>query len=64
MGIRLVNPTAYFVAQFKLTNRVIEYERVIYSVFDLMGDVGGFGEFLYVTMYLIIAGYASRMFIA
>ena len=64
MGIKLVNPTAYFVCQFKLTNRVIEYERVIYSFFDLMGDVGGFGEFTYVMLFLLMYGYANRMFIA
>ena len=64
MGIKLVNPTAYFVCQFKLSNRVIEYERVIYSFFDLMGDVGGFGEFVYVMLFLLMYGYANRMFIA
>ena len=38
-----INPTAYVQVQFKLTNRVIEYERVIYSFFEMAGDIGGFG---------------------
>ena len=59
-----MNPTAYFACQFRLTNRVIEYERVAYSFFDMAGDVGGFGEFLHVTFLLLIGGYANRMFIA
>ena len=58
-----INPTAYFQAQFKLTNRVIEYERVIYSFFEMAGDIGGFGEFLNITFFLILSGYANRMFL-
>ena len=29
-----------------------------------MGDVGGFGEFVYVMLFLLMYGYANRMFIA
>ena len=63
-GLRSLNPTAYFQAQFRLTNRVIEYERVIYSFFDMAGDVGGFGEFLHITFFILVGGFANRMFIA
>ena len=59
-----INPTAYFQAQFKLTNRVIEYERVIYSFFEMAGDIGGFGEFLNISFILMLSGYANRMFLA
>lgn len=50
--------------QFRLTNRVIEYERVIYSFFDLAGDIGGFGEFLHIVFLILVSSYANRMFFA
>ena len=59
-----INPTSYFQVQFRLSNRVIEYERVIYNFFDMAGDVGGFGEFLHITFYIIVGSYANRMFYA
>ena len=59
-----VNQKAYVQVQFKLTNRVIEYERVIYSFFEMAGDIGGFGQFLKVTFVLMFSGYANRMFLA
>ena len=59
-----INPTSYFQVQFKLSNRVIEYERVIYSFFEMAGDVGGFGEFLHITFIILVGGYANRMFFA
>lgn len=37
---------------------------MIYSFFDMAGDVGGFGEFIYVSVFLLIGGYANRMFYA
>ena len=43
---------------------MIEYERVIYSITDMAGDVGGFGQFLYITFLISVGGYANRMFIA
>ena len=43
---------------------MIEYERVIYNFFDMAGDVGGFGEFLHITFYIIVGSYANRMFYA
>ena len=61
-GLRTTNPTAYFACDFRLSNRVIEYERVIYTFFDFAGDVGGFGEFLYITLLILISSYSSRMF--
>ena len=30
----------------------------------MAGDVGGFGEFIYVCIFLVIGGYANRMFYA
>ena len=30
----------------------------------MAGDIGGFGEFIYVTLFLLIGGYANRMFYA
>ena len=43
---------------------MIEYERMIYSFFEMAGDIGGFGEFLYVVILIFIGGYANRMFFA
>lgn len=43
---------------------MIEYERVIYTFFDMAGDVGGFGEFLYICVIIMIGGYSSRMYVA
>jgi len=63
-NIRSINPSAYFQCQFRLTNRVIEYERVIYSFFDLAGDVGGFIEFSHVFIFILVGGFANRMFYA
>ena len=62
-GLRTINPTAYFTCDFRLSNRVIEYERVIYTFFDFAGDVGGFGEFLYIVILILISGYANRMYL-
>ena len=30
----------------------------------MAGDVGGFGEFIHVSVFLLIGGYANRMFYA
>lgn len=30
----------------------------------MAGDVGGFGEFLYITCFLVIGGYANQKFFA
>lgn len=37
---------------------------MIYSFFDMAGDVGGFGEFIYVSLLILVGGYANRMFYA
>lgn len=63
-SLRSINPNAIFQCQFRLSNRVIEYERMIYSFFEMAGDIGGFGEFLYVVILIFIGGYANRMFFA
>jgi len=39
--MRSLNPNAYFMARFQLSDKNIVYERVVYSVLDLIGDVGG-----------------------
>lgn len=62
MNIRSINPTALYQAQFRLNNRVSMFERRIYSMFDMMGDVGGFIEAIYVTNFVIVSFYASRLF--
>lgn len=59
-----MNPTAYFECQFRLSNRVVEYERVIYSFFEMAGDIGGFGEAVYIVCLLFVSAYANRMFFA
>mmetsp|Transcript_11685 Transcript_11685/g.14782 ORF Transcript_11685/g.14782 Transcript_11685/m.14782 type:complete len:117 (+) Transcript_11685:207-557(+) len=38
------------------------YERRIYSLFDLMGDVGGFVEALYVLSFVSVSMFAQKMF--
>ena len=30
----------------------------------MAGDVGGFGEFMYITFIILVGGYANRMFFA
>ena len=40
------------------------YERRVYSFLDLLGDVGGFLEALYVISGFFVASIASRMFMA
>jgi len=62
MNIRLLNPTAYFQVQFRLNNRVRMYERRVYSLFDLIGDVGGFSEALYVVSMFVVSIFATKMF--
>ena len=57
-NIRSINPSAYYQAQFRLNNRVRLFERRIYALFDLMGDVGGFLEALYVLTYILVAFFA------
>ena len=37
---------------------------MIYSFFDMLGDVGGFGEAVYILSLILVSGYASRMFFA
>ena len=64
LTLRTLNPTAYFQADFRLNNRVNEYERVVYSFFDMAGDIGGFGEAVYIVCLAIVGGYANRMFFA
>jgi len=39
--LRALNPTAYFQANFRLADSVNLYNRVVYRVLDLIGDVGG-----------------------
>jgi len=63
-SLRTINPTAYFQAQFRLNNRVNEYERVVYSFFDMAGDIGGFMEAVYIFFVFGIGAYANRMFFA
>ena len=63
-SIRTTNPTAYFQIDFRLSNRVNHYERVIYSVFDMLGDIGGFGEAIYFGCLILVSFYANRMYFA
>lgn len=62
LNIGNVNPTAYYQAQFRLNNRVRQYNRRIYSMFQMMGDVGGFIEAIYVLSFIIVSFFASKMF--
>ena len=62
--LRTINPTAYFQAQFRLNNRVNEYERVIYSILDMAGDIGGLAEATRIFFFILVGGYANRMFFA
>ena len=62
VNILNLNPTAYFQSQFRLINRVKEYQRRIYSIFDFFGDLGGFIEAIFVAGQFMVAGLASRMF--
>ena len=62
MSIRGLNPTAYFQAQFRLVNQVKMFERRTYSLLDMIGDVGGFTEALYVFSMLSVSIAASKMF--
>ena len=62
VSLYTLNPTAYLQCAFRLSNRVNEYERVIYSIFDMAGDVGGFAEFIYIACLVVTSSYASRMF--
>ena len=64
MNIQSWNPGTIFLAQFRLVNRVHEYERRVYHFFDLLGDVGGFFEALYVLSHLVVGGIASRLLFA
>ena len=41
-----------------------EYERVIYSFFDMAGDIGGFIEAIYIFFVITIGTYANRMYFA
>ena len=34
---------------------------MVYSIFDLFGDIGGFGEAIYFFCLIIVSGYANRM---
>ena len=43
---------------------MIEYERRVYHFFDLLGDVGGFFEALYVLSQLAVSGIASKLMFA
>ena len=43
---------------------MVQYERVAYSFFDMAGDVGGFGEAVYALCFLLVSGFANRMFFA
>lgn len=36
-----VNPNAYFMARFMLADQVNVYHRVLYTMLELIGDVGG-----------------------
>ena len=43
---------------------MVEYERVIYSFFEMAGDIGGFGEAVYIFCLMAVSAYANRMFFA
>ena len=47
-----------------MVNRIKEFERRVYHFFDLLGDVGGFFEALYILSYLFVTGFASRLLFA
>ena len=65
VNLRTINPSAfYFQCQFRLSTRVIEYERIIYSFTDMAGDVGGFKEFIEVILCFLIGSYANRLYFA
>ena len=65
VNLRTINPSAfYFQYQFRLSTRVIEYERIIYSFTDMAGDVGGFKEFIEVILCFLIGSYANRLYFA
>ena len=64
MNIASLNPHLFYLAQFRLVNRVNEYERRVYHFFDLLGDVGGFFEALYILSHLCVGGIASRLLFA
>ena len=45
-----------------LTDSLIEYERRVYSVFDLLGDVGGIEGSLSIVFGFIVSSYVSSAF--
>ena len=62
LNLRSINPSARYQVQFRLNNRVHEFDRRIYSLFDMIGDVGGFLEAIYVINFVLISLYATKVF--
>lgn len=53
---------AYVSVYFRIDNKYQIYERKIYSVLDLLGDVGGMLEAIRVLGFLIVGFISSKQF--
>ena len=48
--------------KLRLSNKLIEHKRQVTSFLDVVGNVGGFNDAVYITMSLLISFYSSQMY--
>ena len=63
-SIRLKNPDAYFQADFRLFNKVNNYQRAVYNILDAVGDLGGIFSIIYLFGYTIVSVVSEKMYLA
>ena len=63
-SLRSFNTDAYFQADFRLANRLNVYERTVYNVLDMFGDVGGVLEIIMTSSGFLVSLLAGKMFLA
>ena len=58
----LDNQSPQFIVEFSLSDKQTEIERQVYSIFTLIGDIGGFNSAIIILPTFVMAFYSGRMF--
>lgn len=55
---------AFFSLYLRYDNKYEIYERKVYSVLELLGDIGGLLEAIYVMGYILVGFFTHRLFVS
>lgn len=47
---------------FQLSTQVVDHERYVYNLFDLLGDYGGFKQGLEIVIIILLLNYPEHQF--